>query len=278
MHIFDITLPLEPGMATYPGDPEVEIAAWTARADGAGSHELLRLGSHTGTHVDAPAHCLDEAATIDALPVELLCGPAYVLDVSAIAGTPDQTSALESMLSRVRARCGRLLLKTSSLGLDDERMQWPGLRVANADALIEHGIRLIGVDQLSIAAVDVELSVHQRLLAAGVVIVEGLALEQVAAGDYYLYCLPLRIAGGDGAPARAILVRGGAHDVHRMETIMATLEEMQAELERLRKENEDLKTKRTGSLKVSEKGAVSVYGSAASPSRCIPSSGSGCWA
>lgn len=190
MRIIDITLPLGPDTPVYPGDPPVEVTR--LREAGAGDQyalSRLTLGSHSGTHVDPPAHFLPGGATVDALPLAPLLGPALVVDVAV--GRPVLAQDLAPYLP-----AERLLLRTGGMPLTP----------AAARAVVAAGVRLVGVDGLSVAPAEAPGEVHRILLEAGVVIVEGLALAAVAPGAYTLVCLPLKVQGGDGAPARAVLI------------------------------------------------------------------------
>jgi len=208
MRYLDVTLPVQPGMPLYPGDPPVEVAPWLQRAAGdAFNVSRLRLGSHTGTHVDAPAHCLTGGAGVDVLPLDVLCGPAFVLDLVQRGGGAGESIGPEA-LEDVVAGCTRLLLRThdgSGWGQDTAA---PGAALTEAAAglLLQRGVRLCGIDRLSLAPAEDPLPVHALLLGAGAVIVEGLDLRDAPAGACTLLCLPLKIAGGDGAPARVVLV------------------------------------------------------------------------
>ena len=191
MRIIDITMPLGPETPVYPGDPPVELARLT-EADGGDGFALSRLtlGTHAGTHVDPPAHLLPDGAAVDDLPLDVLVGPARLMD--AAHGRPVEAADLVAVPRRTK----RLLLRTGGMPLTGDA----------ANALVARGVQLVGVDGLSVDPVDVPGPVHRTLLAARVVIVEGLALAGVPPGAYTLVCLPLRLAGGDGAPARAVLI------------------------------------------------------------------------
>jgi len=189
--IIDVSVPLGPDLPVWPGDPPVEIRPVSSvESDGVAVSEI-RMSSHAGTHLDAPAHFVAGAATVDQLPLDALVGPATVVDAAAgLADIPDG--------------CDRLLLRTGGRG---------GLTPADAGRLIDAGVRLVAIDapsvEPSMASEDLAgHPVHRALLEAGVVIVEGLDLTEAAPGEYTLLCLPLRIAGGDGAPARVLLVEG----------------------------------------------------------------------
>jgi arylformamidase len=192
--IIDISLPIGPDTPVWPGDPPVLVEP-VARVDAGDPADVSRLtlGTHTGTHVDPPAHFVPGAATVDVLPLDVLVGPAVVAQFTA---GPIDRAALESLA--LPEGSTRLLLKT---GGDAGALTADGARW-----LVERGVRLAGADTLSIEPASDRYPVHQILLGAGVVIVEGLDLADAAAGSYQLVCLPLRIVGGDGAPARAVLI------------------------------------------------------------------------
>ncbi|MEJ5225820.1 MAG: cyclase family protein [Anaerolineales bacterium] len=209
MTIYDISLTISPGLPVWPGDPAVALTqvAAIARGDLANvSH--ISMGVHTGTHVDAPHHFLDDNRTVEALPLDVLTGPCYVIhfpdDVDVITAEVLARSAWPAGVTRVLfgtrnskmwAR-GENTFQTDFVAVSEDGAQW----------LVERGVRLVGVDYLSVAPYDQPRPTHEVLLRAGVVIVEGLNLAAVPRGFYDLYCLPLKIAGSDGAPARAILV------------------------------------------------------------------------
>ena len=205
MPFIDISLPIREGMIVYEGDPDISVSSALSLERGDPANvSLLRLGSHTGTHMDAPLHFIAGAAGIDTLPLDLLIGPALVAEV-------DATRLIEpSHLEKLPlADHPRLLLKTRNSGLWDRQSfsrDYVALSLASAKLLIERGVKLVGVDYLSIEAFGAEgHPVHKTLLGAGMVILEGLDFRRVTPGAYELYCLPLRIAGGDGSPCRAVL-------------------------------------------------------------------------
>lgn len=199
--IYDVSLPLSPALAAWPGDPrieretfgdEVKISRW-------------RLGSHAGTHVDAPAH-FSLGATVDQLDPAALIGPCRVLDLPDVPLITADVLAAHDLIG-----VERLLLRTcnSRRWVEDPSTFDPdfvGLDEGAARTLLGLGIKLLGVDGLSVEPEDGDGRVHERLLRAGVVIVEGLNLSAVPAGVYELVCAPLRLEGADGAPARVFLV------------------------------------------------------------------------
>jgi arylformamidase len=206
MRLYDVTVTLRPGMPTYDSEPGPELAALQrmARGDPADVSKLS-LGTHTGTHVDAPAHFLPGAHGIDRLPVEALVGPATVLDLGQCG------EVTRSLLERagLSERAQRVLLKTSNSALwADSAFHTDYVALAEDAAvwLVRRGVRLVGIDYLSVERHgSADFPVHRRLLSAGVVVLEGLDLRVVAAGDYWLACLPLKLEGADGAPARVVL-------------------------------------------------------------------------
>lgn len=198
MEIIDVSVLIKTGMVTYPGDPGVELERVDSIAAGAPANlSKIDFGLHSGTHVDAPVHFVDTGPGVDELPLDALIGPCEVVEV------PDLTRD-----SVVRAPEGaeRLLFKTPNSALwerDEFAEEFVRLDGPAARLLVGRGVRLVGVDYLSVGDEDA----HHALLGAGVVAVEGLDLRGVDPGTYELVCLPLRIAGADGAPARAVLIR-----------------------------------------------------------------------
>lgn len=205
--IIDISVPLYSGMVFYPGDkePSIEPGKQIANGDTANLSEI-RLGSHSGTHVDAPHHFIDGEGKVDQMSLQSLVGPARVLDLTA---TKDSISG-EDLRSAGIEGAERILLKTrnSELWRSPVFEKWyVSLANGGADYLVEKGIRLVGIDYLSIEEFHSETCyVHRRLLKAGIIILEGIDLSVAGPGDYQLVCLPLKIRDGDGAPARAVLV------------------------------------------------------------------------
>jgi len=198
--IIDISVPVRPGMITYPGDPTVTLERVVSIADG-GVSNLSRLdfGVHSGTHVDAPVHFIDGAAAAETLALDVLIGPARVLDLTG-ADRLD-ASAFDGV-----ALEERVLLKTSNSELwnrDTFADEFLALTEDGARRLIGAGVKLVGIDYLSIG----DEAAHQVLLGADVVAIEGLDLRGVEPGEYQLVCAPLKLVGSDGAPARTLLIR-----------------------------------------------------------------------
>jgi arylformamidase len=207
MKIYDVSVPLRANMPTYDGEPGpvLDFRSLLSQGDSM-TISAISLGSHTGTHVDAPAHFLDGAPAIDSLPLDALVGPAYVAE---FGGDTHITSAdLDSMA--IPADCRRLLFKTRNSRLWDDpsfHTDFIALAPDAAKALVERDIRLVGIDYLSIERFHASPhEVHETLLAGGVVILEGLDLRRIAPGPYLLVCAPLNVVGAEGAPARTFLI------------------------------------------------------------------------
>lgn len=203
--LYDISVRVAPDLPTYPGDPLTVVRQETSTAGGdAVNLSALAFGSHAGTHVDAPYHLDATWPSLDEVDLGVFLGPALVVEL----GTDSITAAdLRSLAWR---GVERVLFKTRNSAL------WGRAYTAGYVALSEDGaaflaertsVRLVGIDYLSVDAADAaSLPAHRRLLARGIVILEGLDLSGVPAGKYTLLCLPLRAAAPDGAPARAVLL------------------------------------------------------------------------
>jgi arylformamidase len=201
--LHDISVPIRAGMIIYEGNPDVSLKRVEAIADGAHANvSRLELGVHTGTHVDAPLHFLEGGPGSESLQLESLIGSAAVVD----AASADRDLDAETFMGLdIPFGAERVLLKTSngrlwernSFSRDFVRLSGSGARY-----VIERGIAVIGIDYLSIG----DEEAHRELLSAGVIAIEGLDLRNVDAGLYQLICLPIRLEGSDGAPARAVLI------------------------------------------------------------------------
>ena len=211
MKIIDISVPISPGLPVWPEDPPIEFERYRAISAGDDCNaSRLCCSVHTGTHVDAPGHFIDNALTVEDLSLDTLLGPALVIEVpTAGAIEPD---FLESVL--LPHGIVRLLFKTRNSDLwrkpdHSFHTDYVALSQRAAAWIVDRGIRLVGVDYLSVQIfTDSEPLTHRTLLKAGVIIVEGLNLQAVRPGSYQLICLPLKLVGSDGAPARAVLIEG----------------------------------------------------------------------
>lgn len=207
--LIDVSMEIFSGMLVWQGDDEVDLSRAEKMEEGAHANvSRIRCGVHTGTHVDAPLHFIPGGKTIEQLPLDVLTGPAWVAEFPEIqriraeelekAGIPDGTK--------------RLLLKTRNSQILETltvfREDYAGLEESGAKWILSKGIRLVGNDFLSVATRDQTGPVHRLLLNAEVILVEGLLLGKVPAGACRFYCLPLKLKGSDGAPARAMVEVG----------------------------------------------------------------------
>ena len=210
MQIYDVSVPLSAATPTYPGDPGIEITNWLTLANGDNANvSLIHFGLHSGTHVDAPSHFIAGGAKVDSLPLNSLLGEAEVIEVPDDVRIIDRSFVVANCLRRSQ----RILFKTRNSTFWDNLQE--GFRedyvYIDHDAarwLVETGIKLVGIDYLSVEQFKSNtFETHHAFLSNGVVILEGLDLRGVPSGVYELLCLPLKIAGGsgDGAPARVIL-------------------------------------------------------------------------
>ncbi|MDI7274392.1 MAG: cyclase family protein [Anaerolineae bacterium] len=208
MPIIDISIPLSNSLVVWPSDPplQVERRRFLER-DGANVSQIV-AGLHTGTHVDPPLHFIPGGATADQLPLEVLIGPADVVEFL----TEERIGAADLEAKGIPEDCQRLLLRTrnSLYWARGEAVFHPdyvGITTDAAAWIVERRIRLVGIDYLAIEPYKTPgHPVHRALLGAQVVILETIDLSAVTPGRYQLVCLPLRISGGDGAPARAVLL------------------------------------------------------------------------
>lgn len=210
MDIIDLSVPIRSNMPYYPGDPAPQVTrlhdhergdAWTT------TH--ISFSAHLGTHVDAPLHRVRGGNTVDCLDLQTLIGPAYVADLSGVAS---EIHAEDFVACNIPLSAERLILKTRNAGLwqqDAFQSDFIALSESGAEWLVAHGIRLVALDYLSADVfTSQDYPAHDVLLQRGVVIVEGVMSGGVPEGWYTLICLPLRLQGADGAPARAVLIRG----------------------------------------------------------------------
>jgi arylformamidase len=207
--IYDISVPLRTGGLVYPNNPPISITAVQSIAAGATANvSRIDLGSHTGTHVDAPKHFIDSGTGVDAMPLDVLMGPARLIafgdDVMAVGEKELRAHDLSGVT--------RLLIRTRNSawlasGSTEFHPDFTHVAPDGAEYLVRLGVRLVGVDYLSVEQFhSPHHRTHKTLLENSVVIVEGLVLTEPPPGDYELYCLPTLLAGLDGAPARAVLI------------------------------------------------------------------------
>ena len=206
--LLDVSVPLAPGMPVYPGNPEFEIAQVHRIADGHSSNNSrLVMGTHTGTHVDAPLHFFDGRPGVDQMPLDLLVGRARVIDLPHRGGITEAHLAAAGLREDLR-----VLIRTPNSALwnttDGFHTDYTYLTEGGAKFLVAQGVKVVGVDYLSVEQFKkAGAPAHHALLGSGLIIIEGLNLSDADAGQYEMYCLPLRIVNADGAPARVVLKR-----------------------------------------------------------------------
>lgn len=208
METYDVSLLISPQMTNWPSSPEIIFERSKKIEEGSDSNVTeIRMSVHTGTHVDAPKHIFVDGKGADNISLKLLTGRAYVLDLPEV----DIIDAAVLEKAEIPPRTRRLLFRTrnSQYWARKENTFQPkfvGISADGAELLVKRGVKLVGVDYLSVAPYTENRPTHEILLKAGVVVVEGLDLSAISQGRYTLYCLPLKLQGCDGAPARAILV------------------------------------------------------------------------
>ncbi len=205
MKIYDVTIPFSKDLVVYPGDPPARIDRKSTIGEGGAKFNLSRIafGTHSGTHVDPAVHFIEGGVTVDMLPLELLMGRARVVEITA--PRIDETALDEFDFTNDV----RVLFKTRNSYLWSEKRfvkDYVYITPGAASMLVNNGIKVVGIDYLSVDKFDSEESqTHLTLLGGGAIIIEGLDLREVEAGDYEMICLPLKIKDGDGAPARVVL-------------------------------------------------------------------------
>jgi arylformamidase len=205
--LIDVSVPLDASLASYPNNLPFSLEAIKRIARGDSSNvSALHMSAHSGTHVDSPRHFFDDGTGTEALPLEMLIGRARVIELRPRGGiTADDLAAVD--LSEDL----RVLIKTpnSKLWGDPEfHKDYAGVTESGAKYLVEHGIKVVGVDYLSVEVFKTPgAPAHHVLLAGGTIVIEGLNLRDVEPGVYEMLCLPLKVVGSDGAPARVVLRR-----------------------------------------------------------------------
>ena len=206
MAYYDISLPIHSGMLSWPSDPDVEIYTAKTLAENGSNLLAWKSGTHLGTHFDAPKHVFSDGEGIDLLDLKSCIGPAVVCDLTDVADKEITAADLESVVPK---SAERVLLKTSNttrqLLTKPYTEDYVALSGDGAAWLAQRGIKLVGIDYLSIQRRGSDGRAHTELLSQGIPIIEGLFLGEVPAGEYNLIALPLRIENGDGAPARVLL-------------------------------------------------------------------------
>ncbi len=207
--IYDVTVPISNKMPVWPGDPPVQLKAKSHQSRDK-THTVhvtaIELGSHTGTHMDAPFHMIERGRTLSDIPLDTLVGTATVVEI------PSARSVGRAELEPLNwTGVERVLLKTeNSKHWNDGRFyeEFVYLEPDGAQFLVDHGVRLVGIDYLSIDKFRSESHPsHFVLLEKNVVIIEGLNLNAVPQGNYTIYALPLNLQDADGGPTRVVLIK-----------------------------------------------------------------------
>lgn len=210
MEIKDISLVIESGMPVWPGDDPVELFRKQKIEDGKNANvSFLSLSVHTGTHIDAPYHFLQDGKSVDLLPLEFLVGESQVISI------PEASRWIDAqVLERAGIQTGitRVLFKTSNSEYwqrneKEFKKDFVAITDDGAKWIVDHGIKTVGIDYLSIAPFGNSRPTHRTLLGANTLIIEGVNLGGIEPGIWMMYCLPLKLKGSDGAPARVILIR-----------------------------------------------------------------------
>ena len=207
MKIHDISLTLSPTLPVWPGDPAIHLQRVQHMENGDMCNVTrMDMSVHTGTHVDAPFHFLRDGTTVEHLDLHTLNGSAWVMEL------PDAVDEISADHLAGLPDCERVLFKTRNSHRwkkNDPTFDtaFVALHESAAELLVQRGVKLVGVDALSVAPYDASEPTHKILLRSEVVIVEGLNLADIEPGEWHFHCLPLKIAGADGSPARAILCR-----------------------------------------------------------------------
>jgi arylformamidase len=204
----DVTWPVFQGMVHWPGDPVFEASREKSIPAGDVCNlTRMSLSAHTGTHMDAPLHFIDGGEPMEAMPIDAVAGRARVIEIDdPLAIGPDELAKHELKRGEI------VLFKTRN---SHEYIQSPTfvedfvhISAAGAKHLVERGVKTVGVDYLSIGGFKTDgVECHRIILGAGIWVIEGLDLRKIEPGDYELVCLPLKLVGADGAPARAIMRR-----------------------------------------------------------------------
>jgi arylformamidase len=207
MRLIDVSVPLDALLPSYPHNTPFSLEPIKRIARGDSSNvSTLHMSAHTGTHVDAPRHFFDQGAGTESLPLELLIGRARVIEIDSRAGIAAEDLAPIDLSDDVR-----VLIKTHNSrlwGSPEFHQDYVGVTDSGAKHLVEHGIKVVGVDYLSVETFhNPGAPAHHVLLGAGTIVIEGLNLREVDPGVYEMFCLPLRVVGSDGAPARVVLRR-----------------------------------------------------------------------
>ena len=206
--IWDISVPLSTNTLVWEGDPSLQIEQVSELPEKFNVSRLA-MSVHVGTHIDAPLHMITKGKSVDQFPLEILIGPVHVVQ---LADDVQQINEKDLISAGVKGKEDRLLIKTknSHYWQNSEKHfkhDFAGLNRQGADYLVNCGVRLVGIDYLSISPLSDLAEPHLILMRHDVIILETLNLSEVEPGWYDLYCLPLKLIDTEAAPARVILVQ-----------------------------------------------------------------------
>ena len=208
--LFDISIPVSSKTVSWEGDEKVYLRRVLRMEEGAKFNlSSLSMSVHSGTHIDAPKHFLLKGATVDQIPLNVLIGPAQVIEIKSKRAVIDAEALKKAGIGN---ETKRLLLKTRNSMIwkthpNEFQVNYVSINKEAAEYLVDLGIVFIGIDYLSISPADDFRTVHEILMRSGIIILETIDLSEVPFGYYDLYCLPLKLQGTEGAPARVILVQ-----------------------------------------------------------------------
>jgi arylformamidase len=207
MKLIDVTVPIDSNLATYPGNTPFSLEAIKRIANGDSSNvSTLHMSAHAGTHVDAPRHFFDQGGGAETLSLEMLCGRTRVIEL-----TTRRAVTADDLVAFDLREDVRVLLKTHNSrlwGSPDFHTDFIGIGESGARFLVDRGVKVVGVDYLSVEPYKTPgAPAHHILLGSGTIVIEGLNLRDVEPGQYEMLCLPLPVVGSDGAPARVVLRR-----------------------------------------------------------------------
>lgn len=210
--IFDISVSISEDLPVWPGDPSVEINLDSSILQGSLANiSSIKFGLHSGTHIDAPFHFIQNGAKLDQIALERLTGPALVIEISG-SNNMISRKTLEDL--NLNSWPARILFKTRNSSFWQNKPHYfqkdfCALDLSAAQFLVAKGVRLIGIDYLSVAPYADPLPVHKELLRNEIIILESIDLNAIEPGLYELVCLPLKLINTEAAPARAILIKSG---------------------------------------------------------------------
>jgi arylformamidase len=209
MKIHDISLTISPSTPVWPGDTNVWLER-VKKIENGDSDNLsqLKMGVHTGTHIDAPYHFVQDGIKVDELSLDTLIGPCQVIEVG---DEVDLITADVIFKAKISSNIPRIIFKTRNskhwLGENYEfDRNFVGISEEGATSLVKLGMKLVGLDYLSVAPFNLSKPVHDIFLQAGLILLEGADLSKILAGIFTLVCLPVKLGATEGAPARAVLI------------------------------------------------------------------------